>query len=130
MSRVILFLAIVCLLTLTGGMTMHVHFCMNKVEGISLFAGSDHQCDACGMFQQDSNGCCHQEKQFVKLFQDQYPPLFFSYSISPASAYVSPLEFILPARLGRMGKESMEKEVRPPDRSYPPSYVLHRVFRI
>ncbi|MFM7645447.1 MAG: HYC_CC_PP family protein [Sphingomonadales bacterium] len=129
MLRILLAISLCCLLSLSSGLTLNVHFCMNQVADVTLFSSSDHHCNFCGM-QEESDGCCHQEKQLVKLIQDQYPPHFFNYTIVPATAFIPaeqpPLSTIQVQALGSVAGTAE----RPPDRASVPLYVSHCDFRI
>lgn len=130
MSRILLAISMFCLLALTSGFTLNVHFCMNQVEDVSLFAPEEHQCSVCGMEQQDSGGCCHQEKQLVKLTQDQCPPHFIYFSIASASAFVLPTQprMILAEHSSSFAADN--HYYHPPDYSSAPLFLRHRVIRI
>jgi hypothetical protein len=130
MSRALLSISMLCLVILSSGLTLNVHFCMNQVEDVSLFATDEHQCGTCGMKQQESGGCCHQEKQLVKLIQDQCPPHFIHYTIASASAFALPEQTII----GLINEKSLGSATdhfyHPPDFSSPPLFLRNRVFRI
>lgn len=129
MSRILLSISLVCLLAVSSGLTLNVHFCMNQVAGVSFFSSADHHCNFCGM-QEDSDGCCHQEKQLVKLSQDQYPPHFFNYSVAPAAAFVLPLE-MQPSKLLTSELLPFNGVIHaPPDKTSVPLFISNRVFRI
>ena len=52
------------------GATVHLHYCMNKFVGWSLFHGKDDTCGKCGMTEKDKEGCCKDEHQHFKLTTD------------------------------------------------------------
>jgi hypothetical protein len=130
MSRILLAIALVFLVTLSIGWTLNVHFCMNRVEQISLFASEEHHCSFCGMQQEESNGCCHQEKQLVKLIQDQCPPHFIKYGIAPPAFYVWPVAPMPIVPLFVRAYTVKGSIHHPPDGSPPPLFIQHGVFRI
>ncbi|MFM8806004.1 MAG: HYC_CC_PP family protein [Sphingomonadales bacterium] len=130
MSRVLLSISMLGLVALSSGLTLNVHFCMNQVQTVSLFATDEHQCDSCGMQQEESGGCCHQERQLVKLVQDQCPPHFLQFNIAPASAYVLPIQTILAAQEDRLLVFVGHQVLHPPDIVSTPLFLRNRVFRI
>jgi len=59
-------------LILTSGVVVHLHYCMDRLAAVGLFA-SDHKdaCDDCGMDMTEANDCCHDRTDVIKLKQDQ-----------------------------------------------------------
>jgi len=52
------------------GATIHLHYCMNKYVGSSLWHGKDdNTCGKCGM-KEKKDGCCKDEHKQVKLTTD------------------------------------------------------------
>lgn len=130
MSRIFLSISMLCLVALSSGLTLNVHFCMNQVQGVSFFTTDEHQCGSCGMQQEESGGCCHQERLLVKLIQDQFPPHFIQVSIAPASAFVLPLQKSLPINGDRLLVFVGHQVPHPPDILSTPLFLRNRVFRI
>lgn len=68
-----LFTAILAILyfTTTTGATVHMHYCMGKLDSWSLLASGEQQkeCGKCGMDKQNSedNGCCKDELTQLKI---------------------------------------------------------------
>ena len=52
------------------GATVHLHYCMNKFVGWSLFHSKDDKCGKCGMEEKDYGGCCKDEHKHFKLKAD------------------------------------------------------------
>ncbi len=131
MSRILLAISLFFLLILSSGWTLNVHYCMNRVEQVSLFAYEEHHCSRCGMEQEESNGCCHQEEQLVKLIQDQCPPQFSNYEIAPATVFISPVKkFISTDLIAKADPTSGPIHHPPPNGSPLPLFIRHGVFRI
>ena len=59
-------------LILTSGVVVHLHYCMDRLATVGLFA-PDHEdaCDDCGMDMTEANDCCHDRTDVIKLKQDQ-----------------------------------------------------------
>lgn len=55
----------------SSGATIHMHYCMEKLIGLSLEAPGDHECGNCGMTKEESKGCCKDKTTQVKLQDDQ-----------------------------------------------------------
>lgn len=129
MIRMLLAISMFCLLALSSGLTLQVHYCMNQVAEVSIFSSADHTCNSCGM-QEEKEGCCHQEKQLVKLTHDQFPPYFATYNIAPALAFVGPLVYPSLSALASENGVMARIDPVPPDNSSPPLFIKNRVFRI
>lgn len=49
------------------GVTVHLHYCMNKLAGWTLWHhGNNEKCGKCGMAGK-KNGCCKDEHKFFKI---------------------------------------------------------------
>jgi hypothetical protein len=59
-------------LTSAMGATVHLHYCMDKLVGWSLWYSGD-KCSKCGMkkTQSSKKGCCHDEYKVLKAQKDQ-----------------------------------------------------------
>ncbi|HWB25520.1 MAG TPA: hypothetical protein VG738_08560 [Chitinophagaceae bacterium] len=66
---------VICLMLLYGsatiGATVHIHYCMNRVTGSSIWNDNSNACTNCGMPKNKSHGCCHDECKQLKLCADQ-----------------------------------------------------------
>ncbi|RYY48900.1 MAG: hypothetical protein EOO06_08785 [Chitinophagaceae bacterium] len=57
----------------TTGVTVHMHYCMDKLVELKLWHSEKDQCSNCGMEKsQQDNGCCKDEHKQVKLENDHY----------------------------------------------------------
>lgn len=50
---------------------MHIHYCMNRLVGSSLWGKSPAFCTNCGMSKDKSQGCCKDECKQINLQADQ-----------------------------------------------------------
>jgi len=60
---------ILALLYMAGAMgaTVHIHYCMNKLAGMSFKHSHDDRCGKCGMKEeQKKKGCCKDEQKTFK----------------------------------------------------------------
>jgi hypothetical protein len=82
------------------GTTINIHYCMNRLTGISITASNTKVCSNCGMQRAKSNGCCHDEQKQIKPGGDHQlaegssnvpllspyiiasPPLGFNYTVT------------------------------------------------
>ena len=48
-----------------------MHYCMGKLLDWDFSHNKDKNCSNCGMKETESNGCCEDEKKFVKIDKEQ-----------------------------------------------------------
>ncbi len=58
-------------LTVSSGATVHMHYCMGKLESWDLSPKTNGKCGACGMQKAGHKGCCHDTQKQVKIEKDQ-----------------------------------------------------------
>lgn len=67
MKKIVVILLLSIYGSATMGATIHMHYCMNKFVGWSLWHGEkDKECGKCGM-KEKKGGCCKDEHKQVKL---------------------------------------------------------------
>ena len=116
-------------MTVSSGIAMEIHYCMGEKVGADLYGNTDDKCGRCGMQEQDKNGCCHDDHQFIKI-EDGHKKAVNDLSFSvgePAIIHEVPLtNWSLPLQNGgyRIHNNS------PPGYIEPPARILHGVFRI
>jgi hypothetical protein len=73
---------------------INMHYCMDEVDSVQLYAAADDVCNKCGMHVEDGKGCCRDEVTIVKLDDDQKSSQFaFSFD-EPQQLLTLPSEFI------------------------------------
>ncbi len=68
------------------GATVHIHYCMGKVEGLSFIHKDEERCRKCGMKKAErSKGCCKDEYKTIKTndHKSTIATYDFSHQISP-----------------------------------------------
>ena len=70
MKRLLAFIVLFIYTCVSTGFTVSTHICMNKQQSVQLGAVKDDVCNKCGMHTDESNGCCRDEVQVIKLQQD------------------------------------------------------------
>jgi hypothetical protein len=87
MRKFLFSLLVAFYLILTSGVVVHLHFCMDRLAAVGLFA-SDHKdaCDDCGMDMTEANDCCHDRTDVIKLKQDQTAQSFLVSNFKRAQA--------------------------------------------
>ena len=58
-------------LTASGGVTVRLHYCMDKLVSWDLSDKGENTCPNCGMEKKDHGGCCNDENKFIKNDTDQ-----------------------------------------------------------
>ena len=58
-------------LTASGGVTVRLHYCMDKLVSWDLSDKGENKCSNCGMEKKDHGGCCKDENKFIKNDNDQ-----------------------------------------------------------
>ena len=125
MKKLITAIIAVLYLTITSGVVLDMHYCMNKLSSVKVQYHLDDVCGKCGMKAKD--GCCKDELKLVKLSgEHKYVLSDFSFAFTApvTETYVFPGINILPVQqqftLGANG----------PPLSDVPLYLKNRVFRI
>ena len=75
MLRFIGILVTVLYMTVTSGIVINIHYCMNEIANVALGAGDSAKCQQCGM---DNDGCCHDDVQVLKLADNHQCSVGFS----------------------------------------------------
>ncbi len=112
------------------GWQINIHYCMGRVDSVSLVTSHKDSCDTCGMTKTESEGCCHDENQFVRLAQDQKLPVSLHYQLVPP---VAELAVIIPPTIVSpiLARNSSTTWVgMDPPVAKTPVFILNRVFRI
>lgn len=95
MKKLVLTISFLCYLTVTCGVVVNLHYCMDRLASIHFFGEESDQCGQCGMMLHASNPCCHDEVKVFKLEQDQVKLADTDYSIPAIAETVTlPSEFI------------------------------------
>lgn len=130
MKKVVLsILALVYFFAITGW-EINIHYCMGHVDSVSLLSVKKDTCDTCGMSREDSQGCCHDENQFVRLTQDQkITGSYYHQLVAPETGILTNQpSFTTSATLAYISTHSIiELDLPPPSN---PLFIRNRVFRI
>lgn len=85
MKKIVVILLLLIYGTATMGATIHMHYCMNKFVGWSLWhSKKEKECGKCGM-KEKKKGCCKDEHKQVKLKAEHQK--------SNAAQYIQLLDF-------------------------------------
>ena len=67
MKKVTVFILALLYITTSSGVTINMHYCMGKLVDLNFSHNKDQNCSNCGMKETESNGCCEDEKKFLKI---------------------------------------------------------------
>lgn len=130
MKKLVLTISFLCYLTVTCGVVVNLHYCMDRLASVHFFGEESDQCGQCGMKMHKSNACCHDEVKVFKLEQDQnkvsttdYTPPAITEIVSEPSVFLSaPFETVLNSTAAILHP--------PPLLSEQDTYLQISVFRI
>lgn len=75
MKKVVVYIIALLYIWLSTGAIVHMHYCMGKFVGSSLWSNNNNETEVCGkcnMSQKASkHKCCKDEKKLVKVVEDQ-----------------------------------------------------------
>lgn len=114
----------------TVGATIHMHYCMNRLIGSSLYHSKESKCEKCGMQKSATKGCCNDEHKFVKLereHQTSQPATSVSFLFTPI---ILPTFFIYDTVIVSPLAETYPNSNAPPNTQGQKLYILNCVFRI
>lgn len=132
MKKFITAILAVLFISTSMGMTVHMHYCMDKLVAVKLWHTDkqDDACSNCGMKKGSKKGCCKDEHKVVKT--DNYQktdvtqiPVFENFPLS-----LPPQPFALDAIIYASRVKQLPYSNAPPDRSTVPIYIRNCVYRI
>lgn len=130
MKKLVLAISFLCYLTVTCGVVVNLHYCMDRLASVHFFGNESDECVQCGMSMHAKNPCCHDEVKVVKLEQDQNKFSTPDYTImglcalciTPSEYFNAPFVSSLNLRIGQ--------DHSPPLLSAQDTYLQISVFRI
>lgn len=91
MKKALIILLLIIYGSATMGTTIHMHYCMNKYVGGSLWHGKeDNKCGKCGM-KEKKDGCCKDEHKQAKLTTDHQKAATQFVELTEVPAFVTSL---------------------------------------
>lgn len=111
----------------SSGFAVSVHYCMNKVDGISFGTSRTETCGKCGMHVEDAGGCCKDEVKVIKLQADQLVSQMVvpGFEFSPAIITNAPLV----SEQGKFAQQISIPVAHGPPLPVKDIHILHCVFR-
>ena len=122
---IVTILALVYLIS-SAGVTLHLHYCMDKLINWSLSERPGNLCETCGM-DEDGN-CCKDEHHFIKNNTDQKTAQI-DISLFQITAIATPAPLIITSELYFSQKAKHRTSHIPPN-SVLDILILNCVFRI
>ena len=130
MKKIFILVISLLYLSMSTGIALNIHYCMNRVASVSLHTGEQDEdaCGTCGMDKTDSH-CCKDVTKVVKLSDNHQPSKIVFASLSlPADLNISNTDLILPEQ----GLSAIPHLTYwpPPPRELNQLYLAYSVFRI
>lgn len=130
MKKIFILVISLLYLSMSTGIALNIHYCMNRIASVSLHTGEQDEdaCGTCGMDKTDSH-CCKDVTKVVKLSDNHQPSkIVFAFFSLPADLLISNTDFIVPVQ----GLSTIPKLTywQPPPRELNQLYLVHSVFRI
>lgn len=130
MKKGILSILAVLYLSVTCGVVINFHYCMDRLASTSFFGSEKKKCGQCGMDIHQSNGCCRDEVLVIKMNNDQDSHAMATIENAvPAAISLSPSVFIT-ATFQNIDVKRHFHNHSPPLLSGQDLYLQHNVFRI
>lgn len=119
-------------LGLSSGMTVHFHYCMDKLVDLGFSAPQKAKCSFCGMLKKDSakKSCCKDDYKQAKVDHSQ-KPVQVDYDIQQLAVIVLRMgiwesrTFSLPLETGKVALSNA-----PPERQLIPVFIRNCTYRI
>ncbi len=130
MKKLVLTISFLCYLTVTCGVVVNLHYCMDRLASVHFFGEESDQCGQCGMMLHAANPCCHDEVKVFKLEQDQNKVATTDYKLPAITdVVVTPSQFLYAPFESAMDC-TLVPDHSPPLRSDQDIYLQINVFRI
>ena len=130
MKKIVIPILLFCYLAVSSGVIVNFHYCMNRLASTELFASESKQCGKCGMHTDDSNGCCRDEVQIMKMEDDQKLTASISFFLPAIDALVQQVSDFIVASFHNVPEASHYQNHSPPLLSAQDTYLQNSVFRI
>lgn len=109
---------------------MNYHYCMDRLASSELYAPKAKKCGKCGMGMHQSNKCCRDEVQVIKMEDDQKVTAAISFELPALEEMVSvPSAFIIASVYNAPVKRDYHNH-SPPLLTEQDTYLQNCVFRI
>lgn len=132
MKKLIVSILAVLYLGTSTGATVHLHYCMDKLAGWTLWGKDGDNCSKCGMSKEqkkETKGCCKDEHKQLKLKTDQKTTEDFQL-LQTQEGTISSSYVELPLIDISSTTEECPISHAPPGIEIAPIYILHCTFRI
>ena len=128
MKKILVLIVAVLYITVSSGLPVTLHYCMDKLVGWGVSHQPANKCGKCGMTKKTQRGCCHDVQKFIKVDKAHHPSeAFFSFlhiSALQPKANISEVSF-LNSPLNIKNNPS-----HAPPRDHVATYIFICVFRI
>ena len=131
MKKTVAFILLLSYFTVTTGVIVNFHYCMDRLASAELFETESKACAICGMdIHKSSNGCCRDEVKLVKMEADQKAAFHLSFELPAWEALVQEPSAFLIASTVKAGEQRHYLNHSPPLLTAQDTYLQNCVFRI
>ena len=128
MKKIFVLIVAVLYITVSSGLPVTLHYCMDKLVGWGVTHQQANKCGKCGMAKKAQDGCCHDVQKFIKIDKAHQPAeAFFSFSHIPAE---QPKEHISVVSFLNSPLNIKNNRSHAPPREQVATYIFVCVFRI
>lgn len=128
MKKILVLIVAVLYITVSSGLPVTLHYCMDKVVGWEVTNKSSDKCGKCPMSKKSNKGCCHDEQKIIKIDKAQQTSEA-SFTFLHISA-VQPKENIYTISFLRSPLFISNNLSHAPPREQVANYIFNCVFRI
>jgi hypothetical protein len=130
MKKVIASIALVCYLSVSCGVVINFHYCMDRLASTDFFGSEVKRCGKCKMDLHKSKGCCREEVKIIKMNDDQKTGPSMSYGIASLDIPVHITSDFIAAPFFVVRETRHYQNHSPPILGDDDIYLQNRVFRI
>ena len=132
MKKFITAILAVLFISTSMGMTVHMHYCMDKLVETNLWhtEKQDDACSECGMKMGSKTGCCKDEHKVIKTDNYQKTDVTKIPTLQSFTLALPPLPLVLETEMFASRVKQLPYSNAPPYRSSVPIYIRNCVYRI
>ena len=132
MKKFITAILAVLFISASMGMTVHMHYCMDKLVSAKLWHTEKHNdaCEKCGMKKGSKKGCCKDEHKVIKTDNYQKTDVTKIPTLQSFTLALPPQPVVLETEMLASRVKQLPYSNAPPGRSTVPLYIRNCVYRI
>lgn len=128
MKKVIASILLLLYVTVSSGIVINLHYCMNRLDSAKLGVVNNEVCTKCGMQTDELNSCCHNEVKIIKI-QDVQKVTNLNYDFATFKIVTTNHSNLFVELLSTLNDYSFVNNHSPPINKQD-TYLVNCVFRI